>query len=151
MISTTRSSHSKEELFIFMEVTLHYMTCNDIVNLLNVISYTDIPQNFPIIQQEMIVKFVPNVSFFYGEHSATWISLSDSLYATMFALKNTGFTHRNVRRYSRIFCDCNSKQQSWDALQTNLFPWIVETLFSFWHLMRLFFRSLKVFLNSTFN
>jgi len=54
-----------------MEVTLHYMTCNDIVNLLNVISYTDIPQNFPIIQQEMIVKFVPNVSFFYGEHSAT--------------------------------------------------------------------------------
>lgn len=29
------------------------------------------PINLPIVQQEMALKFVPNVIFYYGVHSAT--------------------------------------------------------------------------------
>lgn len=71
--------------------------------------------NFPMVQQKMVLKFVPNVIFYYGPT------------ITIFILKNIGFTHRKMRRFSHIFCvtailNCSS---------TNLFPGIVETVFSF--------------------
>lgn len=57
--------------FFKIELILHYITCNDIFYLLNGISYTDIPRNLPRVQQEMIVRFLPNVSFSSGEHPVT--------------------------------------------------------------------------------
>lgn len=62
------SRHSKGVLFAFMKVKLHYLSYNYDFYLLNGISHTDIPRNLPIVKLEIIVKFIPNIIFFYSEH-----------------------------------------------------------------------------------